>query len=384
MSQLKIKTPPKTAASNRSSTLVSQENKPSIWEREIHFTAPISTADKQTFYELFAVLLDAGLPIIEALQVIAEQTRKKLQKKLYLKLIKRLEEGESLQEALSHEAKYFSVFEVKSIQMGEKSGNLVYILKEVGRFFENRRKIQRKIVQVMSYPLVVILLSVGVVYFMISQVVPMFEDVFKQFDAELPYLTQKILALSAFVKEDGWWVTLSIAIAIFSLFQFRKQIWFRKTASFLVRNLPLFGKLIIKVQVARFAMTMGTLLSSKIKLDEALLLTQEVVPFYPISSQLPQVRREVMEGKAFHVSLAQISVLPLLLQQMVKVGEKTATLDKMFVRLGQTLEQETEQDISSLTSVIEPLLVIFLGLIVGLILISMYLPMFQLSQAISI
>ncbi|MEZ4850677.1 MAG: type II secretion system F family protein [Bacteroidia bacterium] len=382
MSELKLNT--HQLRSKTATKSASRDKNVSLLDREIFATNPMGLKEKKTFYELLGILLTSGLSILDAFEVVADQNRKKKITEIVQTIIKSLQDGLPLSESLARQPKYFDAFEIQTIKMGEKSGKLREILSEMARYYEGRLKIRRKLIQVMSYPVVVIGMAVVVVYFMIVKVVPMFEDVFKQFDAELPLLTQKILSLSTFLQEYGIWMLLGGVVLGITISQIKNQLLFRKIASRIIMKIPVFGRLLLKIQLARFSLTMGTLLNAKVNLDEALEMVGKIITFYPIQSVIPKIKKQVVEGETFFQSIKPISVFPVLLKQMVKVGEKTATLDEMFLNLGKSLEQESEAEIGNLTNILEPVLVIFLGLIVGIILISMYLPMFQLSQAISI
>lgn len=358
----------------------------SIWNRDISFGNPFGLKQKKAFYELLRVLMDAGLGIIDALEVVADQQQRGKGKVngIILTLIQSLQDGNSFSAAMAGQGKYFDNFEQNSIRMGEASGTLTQVLGELAHYYESRLKIRRKLMQVMSYPVIVISMASTVVYFMITQVVPMFQDVFDQFDAELPALTQRILDLSDFLQVYGIWIVAIFGLLGVFLYQVRHREWFRHYSSALVMRVPVFGSILFKVHLSRFALTMGTLLSSRVKLDEALHLVHGIATFYPIQSQLPAIKQRVIEGETLYDSIRDIAIFPAVLKQMVRVGEKTARLDHMFERLGRSLEQESEIEINTLSHIIEPLMVMILGLIVGTILVAMYLPMFQLSQAISV
>ncbi len=383
MSQLKIDIQKTVTASPQSG---SAKDQTSIWNRDISLGNPFGLKQKKAFYELLTVLLVAGLGIIDALEVVADQQQKGKGKvnDIIHRLIQSLKDGESFSASMTQQAQFFDSFEQNSIRMGEKSGTLNAVLEELAHYYESRLKIRRKLMQVMSYPIVVISMASLVVYFMITQVVPMFQDVFKQFDAELPALTQRILDLSEFIQAYGLYIMGFLLVLSLGAYRVRNREWFRKYSSMLVLRIPVFGSIIFKVQLSRFALTMGTLLTSRVKLDEALELAERIAKFYPIQSQLPGIRQGIINGETLYAAIRDIPIFPVVLKQMVRVGEKTARLDHMFERLGKSLEQESEIEISNLTHIVEPLLVMILGLIVGTILVAMYLPMFQLTQAISI
>jgi len=354
----------------------------SIWNREIQLGSAFGLKEKKAFYELLGILLKAGLGILEAFEVIIEQTRSKKQAAILKGITEGLRDGSTFSDSLREQPNAFDSFEIYSIEMGEAGGRLQEVLLELSKHYESRLKIQRKLVQVSSYPLVVIVLAIGVVYFMVTQVVPMFEGVFKQFDAKLPYITQKILDLSFFVQDYGLRMFGGMIAFFLILFRLRKTVTFRKYSSNLLLRIPGIGRLILKIQLARFAISMATLLKSKVNLDEALSIAEGVVRFYPLQIIIPKIKQHLTEGGSFYEAIEHESLFPAVFKQMIRVGERAAKLDEMFENLGRSLEEESEAEISGLTTILEPLLVLILGSIVGTILVSMYLPMFQLSQSI--
>ena len=385
MSQLKIDVQKAASVIPAKNVPVAAPGKDSIWNRDITSGNPFGLKRKKAFYELLTVLLQAGLGIIDALEVVADENQRGKGKMnaIIRELIRSLKDGHSLSACLAAQGRYFDSFEVNSIRMGEAGGTLTEVLGELARYYESRLKIRRKLIQVMSYPAVVISMASLVVYFMITQVVPMFQDVFAQFDAELPTLTQGILEFSDFLQAYGIWIGAGVGLVAAFSYHFRDANWFRQFSSSLALRIPVFGKILLKIQLARFALTLAMLLKSRVKLDEALDLALEIVTFYPIQSQIPLIKQGIIGGSTLHAVIEPMPIFPAVLKQMVRVGEKTAQLDTMFERLGRSLEQESEIEITNLTHVLEPLLVMTLGLIVGIILVAMYLPMFQLSQAIS-
>lgn len=379
MAQLK----PSTAATRRSPGKSSSDQapaKPNIWNREIELSPAFGGKEKHRFFQMLGVLLDAGLGISEALEVIEGQQKKRLHKAIVGKIIASLNEGLSLSEALARQPKYFNTFERYSIQMGEHSGQMNLVLQDLSSFHEKRQKLKRKMTQAFSYPLVVILIAGGVVFFMVNFVVPMFRDIFARFDAELPAITQAVLSLSDFTTQYGLYIFLAMGALLLGFFRARNRTWFRRASSLLMLRIPLIGPIIRKVQVSRYCYSLALMLRSKVNLDQALQLLEKVVTFEPLQRSIGPMRREVEEGKTFHEAMEKHKIYPLMMQQMVRVGERTARLDDMLEQVAKTYEEESETGINTLTSLLEPLLIVVLGVVVGLILVSMYLPMFELSN----
>lgn len=354
--------------------------KTSIWNREIELTPAYGSKEKQRLFQLLAVLLASGLGINEALEVILGQQKKRLHKQIVGDIQAALNQGRSLSEALSMQPKYFTPFERFSIKMGERAGQLKAILEDLASFHEKRRKLQRKMGQALSYPIVVIGIAGGVLFFMVNYVVPMFRDIFKRFDAELPAITQTVLSISDFSTNYSLHIFLALAILAALVLRFRKTKAWKRASGKLALRIPLFGGIIRKVQLSRFCYALGLMLRSKVNLDQALELLEQATAFYPLQETLQPIRQEVVEGKTLFEAMSKHAIYPAMVLQMVKVGERTARLDAMLEQVAKNYEEESETAIGTLSSLLEPILIVVLGLFVGLILVSMYLPMFELSN----
>ncbi len=376
---LRRNNPKKAVTSPRVSTLP----KTSIWQREIEFGKPFGGKEKQQFFHLLAMLMEAGLSITESLEVIQGQLTKKKSQEIVQTLTQLLNEGHALSESVELQKKYFSKFEIFSLRMGERAGQMIQVLFDLAVYHEKRIKLQRKFSQAMSYPIVVIGIAIGVLFFMVNYVVPMFSDIFQRFDAELPKITQMVIALSKFSTAYGWYIIGTILVLTIGIIQVRKTAVVQKATSVLGSKIPILGKIILKIQISRFCYTLALMLRSKVSLDQALALMEEIIQFYPIKRTIPKIRKDIEEGKTLYEAILPHSIFPHVMIQMIKAGERTASLDKMVNNLAKNLEEESDASISMLTTLLEPLLIVILGLLVGIILISMYLPMFELSNAIS-
>jgi len=279
------------------------------------------------------------------------------------------------------QSKKFSLYEVYSLQIGEETGKLIEVLQDLAKFYQNKIKQRRKIVSSLTYPCVVLSTSLGAVFFMLKFVVPMFGDVFKRFGGRLPWITEKIIGISQAMENNFFKVfILLMAIGIF-LFTTRKTERFRQLSSKLLLKIPVVGNLVQKIYLARFCNSMRLLINAHLPLLRAIALCRQMIGYYPIESSLQKVEDDIMKGKSLHQSLQQFPVYPSKLIQLIKVGEETNQLDYFFARISDQYIEEVEYKTSTLSSMMEPLIIIFLGLIVGVILISMYLPLFQMSNS---
>lgn len=355
----------------------------SIWTREIEFSKPFGGKEKQLFFHLLSVLMESGLSITESLDVIGSQMQKRKSREIVQQLTVSLHEGHSLSEAATLQSAHFDKFETYSLKMGERAGQMAQVLQDLALYHEKRQKLQRKFVQAMSYPAVVIAIAGAVMFFMIHYVVPMFSDIFKRFDAELPKITQIVIAFSDFSREFGGYVLGLIALLVVLVVRYRRHPSVTRLWSNVAARIPILGKIILKIQLARFCYSLALMLRSKVSLDQALELMEQLVQYHPIQRTVAAIRRDVVEGKSFFEAISFHKIYPPMVCQMVKVGERTAKLDQMMYNVAKNLEEEGEAGITTLTSLLEPILIVILGLMVGIILVSMYIPMFELSNTIN-
>ncbi|MEZ4776123.1 MAG: type II secretion system F family protein [Bacteroidia bacterium] len=354
----------------------------SFSEWEMRLGPAISLSEKQRIYHLLAILLRSGLGIMDSITVVAEQASTKDIRQILTHICDELAGGKPLSSSLEAQAKVFSSFEVHSLHMGEQTGRMVEVLDNLAIFFDKKVKLRRKIIQALSYPAAVVGISFLVLSFMLAFVVPMFRDIFRQFDAKLPAITEWVINIAGFFGSGGWLLFVAAAIAGLCGFFLREKLWMKKLSAAASGQIPLLGSLILKLHLSRFAYSLGMLLSAKVSLDQALFLTGEMMSYYPIQQAAQNIRKVVVEGGTLYDAVRQTHVFPVFFVQIIRVGEQTARLDEMMNQLAMTMEEETERVIQQLTQFIEPLLIVVLGGMVAWILVAMYLPMFELGNAI--
>lgn len=359
-----------------------QVEKESIWKRDIQLGPAVTLKDRFQLYQLLSILMSAGLTILDCMSVMQEQIKKAKLKRMLADISMHLQDGLSLAESMEQLADYFSPFEIYNIEMGEQTGELVNILKNLAHFYEKRIKLKRKLWQALSYPVSVIFIALLVMVFMINYVVPMFQDVFKRFDADLPPITQFVLDLSHAFQAYAYWAAVGAGGIIFLFYKFRKHTKWRTFIAKLSIKLPIMGPLLLKLQLARFCYSFSLLLRSKINMDQALLLMDRILTFPPLQSALVQIREEVTVGNTLYDAMKVHSLFPTYFLQIIRVGERTAQLGNMLEKLAYSLDEESEAGINQLTQFLEPLLIMILGTMVATILVAMYLPMFELGNAI--
>jgi type IV pilus assembly protein PilC len=352
-----------------------------LLNKDISFgSKELSDKKKEYLYLELSSLLQAGINLKSSFELITADQEKEKDKQLFINIQDAVLKGIPFSQALQQTGK-FSLYEVYSLQIGEETGKLVEVLKDLAKFYQNKIKQRRKITSALTYPCVVLSTSLGAVFFMLKFVVPMFGDVFKRFGGKLPWITEKIIGVSEGMENNfPRFVILVLLIAGF-IFSVRKTEQFRKVSSQLVLRLPMVGNLVQKIYLARFCNSMRLLINAKLPLLRAISLSRQMIGYYPIESSLQKVEDDIMQGKSLHQSLQQFAVYPSKMIQLVKVGEETNQMDYFFARISEQYVEEVEYKTSTLSSMMEPLIIIFLGLIVGVILISMYLPLFQMSNS---
>ncbi len=352
-----------------------------LLNRDISFgSKELSDKKKEYLYLELSSLLQAGINLKSSFELITADQQKEQDKLLYQKIQDAVLTGTTFSQALQQTGK-FSLYEVYSLQIGEETGKLIEVLHDLAKFYHNKIKQRRKITSALTYPCVVLTTSQGAVFFMLKFVVPMFGDVFKRFGGKLPWITEKIIGISNALENNFWRFLILVALVIGFILFTRKTPKFKEISAKILMRVPVVGNLVQKIYLARFCNSMRLLINAHLPLLRAIALIRQMINYYPIESSLQKVEDDIMNGKSLHESLAQFKVYPSKMIQLIKVGEETNQLDTFFAKISEQYIDEVEYKTSTLSSMMEPLIIIFLGLVVGLILISMYLPLFQMSNS---
>lgn len=361
-------------------TPASKEGKiSSVLSKEISLGKKFNDKQKEKLYSELATLLGAGVDIRNSLEMLEGEHFKKEEKKILGRIRENIIRGKSFSQALEQSG-YFSHYETFSIKIGEESGRILEIVKELSRYFTRRIQLKRQMTGIFTYPVFLIVVSVSILYFMLNNVVPMFADVFKKFGKDLPAFTQKIIGLSNWTQHYFGYILLGVLIIVITLYINRKKIWFRKYWSVFLVNIPLFGKLIRKVYLARFCQSMNLLISAKTPLTEALELVEKMIGFYPIEIAIVQVKQDITKGMSLHESMKKFSCFDKRMVSLIKVAEEVNQLDQMFGRLSDQFNQEVEHQTAITGKLMEPILILVIGTLVGIILVAMYQPMFEMNN----
>lgn len=350
-----------------------------ILKKEITVGSSFSNKKKEAFYIELNVLLEAGLTLKDALSLIAQN--KKKEKEVLHGLINELILGKNFSEAIKGK-KEFSLYEYHSLRIGEQTGTIKTVAKELGIFFRRRNEQKRLVLSALSYPIVVLFTAFVAIVFMLQFVVPMFSDIFKQNKVELPWITQQIMNISTFSK-NYWWMFLLGIIGFFITIQLvKRKLWYLKVMAKLLLRLPVVGEFVRKVKIAQFTQAITLLTGAKVPLLNGLQLTKSMIGFYPLQVALEKVEFDILQGKSLHESMNRHKIFDKKMVSLIKVADETNQNETIFKRLTNQYTEEIEYKSKMISSTIEPFIILILGAIVATILIAMYLPMFTLSSAI--
>lgn len=341
------------------------------------FGTGLSWQHKEAFFSELSVLLRAGLDIRSALELVQTNQDKHKIQTTYQEIYDTLVSGAGLAEAMAS-TKQFSVYEISSIRIAEESGKLLPVLDRLAEHFAKSIQLRRLLISALSYPILVIVVAGFSLLFLLNFLVPLFGDIYARLNQELPGITRFIISFSERLNQALPYMIAGSLLTISLGLYFRKSDGFKKFSAAILIRVPLFGPLIRKVYLSRFCHGLSFLLSSSVPLTQALQLVSEMVAFHPISSRLGAVQQQILKGQALHEGLQLISIVPDRMLALIKIGEQTNHLGPMLQKIAEQYDDDVEQKTKVLGSLLEPLLIVFLALTVGLVLVSMYLPIFKL------
>jgi type IV pilus assembly protein PilC len=320
-----------------------------------------------------SVLIDAELPLIQSLNILAEQTKNKYFKRVITTIREDVEAGASLNQAKRKFPKAFDDLYCNLIASGEQSGSLDTMLQRLSEYIEKIVKLRGQVRQAMIYPAAIVIFAVCVSIFLLWKVIPIFAGIFEELGASLPFLTQMVINMSHFVSSYFIYIVLGVIGLIVGYRFIRRTEQGRWTTDQIILRVPLFGKLMSKVAMTRITRTLSTLLAGGVSMLESLKITATTA-----GNKI--IEKSVLEGRSLTESFKETGQFPFMLTQMVSVGEATGTLDQMLNRLADFYDDEVSATVAALLSIMEPLLLIFVGGLVGTLVLSMYLPIFNLMQ----
>ena len=339
--------------------------------------------DLVIFSRQMATMIRAGLPLIEVIDILAEQVEKKVFRDVLREIERDIEGGSSLTEAIQKHPKVFSTFFISMVKAGEASGMLDTILDQVAIYLEKLVSIQRKIKSATMYPAVVSSVALLITTFLLVKVVPVFENIFIDLGGELPLPTQITVGLSRLVKENWLVVGLIFGGCCIGLWQWGKTKTGRAKIDAAKLKIPIFGPLILKAAIAKFTRTLGTLIRAGVNILYALEIVAKTSGNAVIEEALYQTRTSIQGGESITKPLVDSQVFPPMVTRMIDVGERTGALESMLTKIADFYEDQVNASVAGLTSMIEPLLIVFLGVVVGFIVISMFMPLFKMVEMVS-
>lgn len=327
-----------------------------------------------------SVLIDAELPLIQSLNILSEQTKNKYFKRVINTVREDVEAGSTLNQAKRKFPKAFDDLYCNLIASGEQSGSLDIMLRRLAEFIEKIVRLRSKVKQASIYPIAIVAFAILVAIFLLWKVIPVFATIFTELGAQLPMLTAVVIGLSRFVSKYILFIFLGLIGLVVGFRYFRKTQQGRWIVDRWILRIPLFGELMRKVSISRITRTLSTLVSGGVPMLESLRITSSTAGNMILESGLMDARRMVAEGKSLTEAFTETGQFPFMLTQMVSVGEATGTLDEMMTKLADFYDEEVDASVSALLSIMEPVLLIGVGCIVGSLVISMYLPIFSLMQ----
>jgi type IV pilus assembly protein PilC len=349
------------------------------------FGSGVSTRDLAIFTRQFATMINAGLPLVQCLDILSKQTEKERFRNVIAQVMREVEAGNTLAESLGKKEnlRVFDELYVNMVEAGEAGGILDDILSRLATFIEKAEALKRKIKSAMVYPAVVMTVAVMATAFMLIFIIPTFARMFTGFGAELPLPTKIVMGLSSFLRAFWWGIVgglITFAVVIQRYYRTdRGQIVIDR---FLLK-IPVLGDVIRKGAVARFTRTLGTLISSGVPILTGLEITARTAGNRVIQEAIMAARASIREGETISAPLRVSNVFPPMVVQMISVGEETGALDDMLTRIADFYDEEVDTAVEALTSLIEPIMIVFMGSVVGGMVVAMYLPMFKLINVVA-
>ena len=340
----------------------------------------VKTKQLTTFTRQLSTLINAGLPIVRSLRILGDQLKPGILKNDLLDVADDVEGGMALSEALAKHPKGFNKLYVNMVKAGEAGGILDQILDRLAGFMEKAERLKKKVIAAMIYPAAVITVATVILLVIVGKIVPQFKAMFDEMKVDLPAMTKTLVAVGTTVQRY-WWLFLAVPFGLVMLY---RLIVFTKggryAVDFVKLRVPIFGVIVNKSTMSRFTRTLGTLITSGVPILEALNIVKEATPNVVIAGAISKVHDSIREGESIAAPLAASKVCDPMVVNMIDVGEETGELDKMLLKVADTYDEDVDALVSGMMSLIEPLLIVGLGLTVGFIVISLFLPLITLME----
>jgi type IV pilus assembly protein PilC len=346
------------------------------WMVEKGLARPFGRAELMRFTRQLAILINAGVPILECLEILQKQEQNMVLKRVVKNVSMQVEEGKSLYDALSSQQGFDKLY-CSLVRAGESAGILDTILNKLAEFLEKQEKLKKQVKSALTYPVIVVFVGILVIFGLMTFVVPQFVGMLKESNQEIPWVTQTVIDISDFFRNYTLLLIAGLIAGSMFFLNFIKTregkiAWDRFTM-----KVPLFGLLIIKGNLGAFTRTLATMLTAGVPIIDSLEICIDTLDNTQIAKDLNKVRQAVIEGKSITEPLSRITYFPPLVTQMMKVGESTGNLDNMLVKVADVFQDEVEELVGNMTKLIEPIILVVLGGMIGFVLIAMYLPIFM-------
>jgi type IV pilus assembly protein PilC len=342
----------------------------------------VKEKDIVVFSRIFATMINAGLPLIQCLDLLASQEQNKTFAKIISTIKEDIEGGSTLYDALKKYPNVFDELFVNLVAAGESGGILDVILNRLSSYMEKAAKLKSKVKGAMTYPASVLVISVGVVSLLLLKVIPVFQKMFEGMGGELPGPTQFLVNASEFMQNYFIYMIAGVAAVIFAFRRYYRTEKGRLTVDALVLKSPVFGPLLKKVAVAKFTRTLATMMSSGVPILEGLSIVSKTAGNVIIENAIMKTRQSISEGRTIAEPLAETDIFPPMVVQMIAVGEATGALDAMLAKIADFYDDEVDAAVAAMTSLLEPFMMVFLGGVVGGMIVAMYLPIFKMASVV--
>lgn len=342
----------------------------------------IPLKEKVVFMRQLATMIGAGLPLTQALQILEVQVTNPKFKKAISNVLGDVQGGKSLAQAFMRTEKIFDEITINLIKAGEESGNLETILERLAIEMESKKKLGDKIRGAMIYPAIILLVVIGVVILMMFVLIPAMAEIYGEFGAELPMVTQILIALSNFFLRFWWLVLLIVIVIVIVSKSYMDSPSGKRFVDRVVVRIPVIGPIIVKMQIAQFTRILSLLMSSGLSIVKALDLTANSLTNSMFKDAVIEAKKEVEKGIPLALPIARSKIFPIIVSQMIAVGEESGEIDKILQKISQYYAEEVEVTTSSLTTIMEPLMLLLMGGVLAFIALAVYMPMFNLSGAI--
>jgi len=349
---------------------------------ELYFGG-IKTKQLVVMTRQLATLIDAGLPLLRSLNVLIAQQKPCKLRDVLREISYDVQSGSTFSEALAKHPKAFDRLFVNMVRAGEVGGMLETVLNRLAMFMERRQALKRRVRGALIYPIAVVVIATGIVSFLLVKVVPVFAAIFKDFGGDLPGPTKFLVACGDFMQYRWWLLLLIVNCIIITIKLLSKSANVKRVMDRVVLKTPLVGDLVVKVAVARFARTLGTLITSGVPILQALKITKETIGNEVIQNAVQKVHDSIKEGDTIAAPLDEAKVFPTMVVNMIDVGEETGSLDAMLMKVADIYDAEVEAAVDAMLALLEPVIIIVLGGIIGFIVVALYLPIFSLGDVIS-